>query len=248
MVRPGDALRRAPRRAHRRARLPGRRGRRRRRRAPRHAAARATPRRSATSRSSASPTGIAALGAVAAGWRRRFDPLVVGVTGSIAKTSTKEAVAAVLGRRFRTLQERGQPEQRDRPAADAPARSAPSTRPRSSRWGCTSVARSPTWPRWRGRRSGSSPPSRRSTCRGSARSRRSRPAKGELVEALPPGRHGDPQRRRPRSSARMAARTAARVVTYGFADDADVGAEAVDVGGLDGMRVRAACRRASGAR
>ena len=28
-----------------------------------------------------------------AGWRRRFEPLVVGVTGSIAKTSTKEAIA-----------------------------------------------------------------------------------------------------------------------------------------------------------
>ena len=38
---------------------------------------------------------------------RRFDPLVVGVTGSIAKTSTKEAVAAVLGRRFRTLRNEG---------------------------------------------------------------------------------------------------------------------------------------------
>ncbi len=51
--------------------------------------------------------GIAALGAVAAGWRRRFDPLVVGITGSIAKTSTKEAVAAVLARRFRTLRSAG---------------------------------------------------------------------------------------------------------------------------------------------
>ena len=50
---------------------------------------------------------LAALGAVAAGWRRRFDPLVVGVTGSIAKTSTKEAIAAVLGRRFRTLRNEG---------------------------------------------------------------------------------------------------------------------------------------------
>ena len=42
---------------------------------------------------------LAALWAVAAGWRRRFEPLVVGVTGSIAKTSTKEAVATVLGDR-----------------------------------------------------------------------------------------------------------------------------------------------------
>ena len=39
---------------------------------------------------------LAALGAVAAGWRQRFDPLVVGITGSIAKTSTKEAIATVV--------------------------------------------------------------------------------------------------------------------------------------------------------
>jgi len=50
---------------------------------------------------------LAALGAIAAGWRRRFDPLVVGVTGSIAKTSTKEAVAAVLAARLRTLRNEG---------------------------------------------------------------------------------------------------------------------------------------------
>jgi UDP-N-acetylmuramoyl-tripeptide--D-alanyl-D-alanine ligase len=51
--------------------------------------------------------GLAALGALAAGWRQRFDPLVVGVTGSIAKTSTKEAIAAVLAKRFRTLRSAG---------------------------------------------------------------------------------------------------------------------------------------------
>ena len=50
---------------------------------------------------------LAALGAVAAGWRRRFDPLVVGITGSIAKTSTKEAVATVLGGAMRTLKTEG---------------------------------------------------------------------------------------------------------------------------------------------
>jgi UDP-N-acetylmuramoyl-tripeptide--D-alanyl-D-alanine ligase len=50
---------------------------------------------------------VAALGAVAAGWRRRFDPLVVGVTGSIAKTSTKEAIATVLGARWPTLKSEG---------------------------------------------------------------------------------------------------------------------------------------------
>lgn len=51
--------------------------------------------------------GIAALGAVAAGWRRRFDPLVVGITGSIAKTSTKEAAAAVLAADRITLRTEG---------------------------------------------------------------------------------------------------------------------------------------------
>jgi UDP-N-acetylmuramoyl-tripeptide--D-alanyl-D-alanine ligase len=51
--------------------------------------------------------GVAALGAVAAGWRRRFEPLVLGITGSIAKTSTKEAVAAVIGSTRRTLRSEG---------------------------------------------------------------------------------------------------------------------------------------------
>ncbi|MHB8400044.1 MAG: UDP-N-acetylmuramoyl-tripeptide--D-alanyl-D-alanine ligase [Candidatus Limnocylindrales bacterium] len=51
--------------------------------------------------------GIHALRALATAWRDRFDPIVVGVTGSIAKTSTKEAIAAVLGRRFMTLRSEG---------------------------------------------------------------------------------------------------------------------------------------------
>ena len=44
---------------------------------------------------------------MAAAWRARFTPLVVGITGSIAKTSTKEAVAGVLARRFATLRTEG---------------------------------------------------------------------------------------------------------------------------------------------
>jgi UDP-N-acetylmuramoyl-tripeptide--D-alanyl-D-alanine ligase len=60
-------------------------------------------------------------------------------------------------------------------------------------------------------------------------------AKGELVEALPAGgtailNGDDPIVRR------MGARTAATSVTYGFAADAEVRAEAVTSAGLDGMR------------
>lgn len=53
------------------------------------------------------PDALRALQAVAAAWRLRFTPLVVGITGSIAKTSTKEAVATVLAERFRTLKNEG---------------------------------------------------------------------------------------------------------------------------------------------
>ncbi len=45
----------------------------------------------------------AALRSVAASYRGRFDPLVVGITGSLAKTSTKEQVAEVLEERFEVL-------------------------------------------------------------------------------------------------------------------------------------------------
>lgn len=47
--------------------------------------------------------GLAALSAAAGAWRGRFDPLVVGITGSIAKTSTKEQVAEVLAERWNVL-------------------------------------------------------------------------------------------------------------------------------------------------
>ena len=53
------------------------------------------------------PDTLRGLHATAAAWRRRFSPLVVGVTGSIAKTSTKEAVAGVLEQRFATLRTEG---------------------------------------------------------------------------------------------------------------------------------------------
>jgi UDP-N-acetylmuramoyl-tripeptide--D-alanyl-D-alanine ligase len=51
--------------------------------------------------------GLSALHAAAASWRARFEPLTVGITGSVGKTSMKEAVAEVLGARMRTLRSPG---------------------------------------------------------------------------------------------------------------------------------------------
>jgi UDP-N-acetylmuramoyl-tripeptide--D-alanyl-D-alanine ligase len=44
-----------------------------------------------------------ALRSIGAAYRDRFDPLVIGITGSLAKTSTKEQVAEVLQERFDVL-------------------------------------------------------------------------------------------------------------------------------------------------
>jgi UDP-N-acetylmuramoyl-tripeptide--D-alanyl-D-alanine ligase len=49
------------------------------------------------------PDVLTALHAAAAAWRARIDPVVVGVTGSLAKTSTKEQVAQVLAQRWTVL-------------------------------------------------------------------------------------------------------------------------------------------------
>ncbi len=49
------------------------------------------------------PDTLAALQRAAAYWRSLFSPRVVGVTGSVGKTSTKEMTAAVLRQRFNVL-------------------------------------------------------------------------------------------------------------------------------------------------
>jgi UDP-N-acetylmuramoyl-tripeptide--D-alanyl-D-alanine ligase len=53
------------------------------------------------------PDTLLGLQAIAAAWRARFDPLVVGITGSLAKTSTKDATAAVLAAALPTLKSEG---------------------------------------------------------------------------------------------------------------------------------------------
>lgn len=53
------------------------------------------------------PETLKALQQSAAFWRRQHMTRVVGVTGSIGKTTTKELIASVLSRRFRTLKSYG---------------------------------------------------------------------------------------------------------------------------------------------
>ncbi len=50
---------------------------------------------------------IVALQKAAAFWRRKHTLRVIGITGSVGKSSTKELVADVLGQRFRTLRNPG---------------------------------------------------------------------------------------------------------------------------------------------
>ena len=50
---------------------------------------------------------LRSLQQVARFWRRQLDLRVVGITGSVGKSSTKETVAGVLGERYRTLKNPG---------------------------------------------------------------------------------------------------------------------------------------------
>jgi len=177
---------------------------------------------------------LAALHALASAWRTRFEPLVVGVTGSIAKTSTKEAIATVLGRRFVTLRSEGNLNNeiglpltvlRLGPEHEAAvlemgmyvggeiAELARIARPRMG----VVTAVQPVHLS----RIGSLDAIER--------------AKSELVEALPDDGvailNADDER-----VERMRDRTRARVRTYGFSSNADVTAERIESAGADGMR------------
>ncbi len=50
---------------------------------------------------------LAGMQQVAAYWRRQLDVRVIGITGSVGKSTTKELTAEVLGRRYRTLKNPG---------------------------------------------------------------------------------------------------------------------------------------------
>lgn len=50
---------------------------------------------------------LRALQQIAGAWRARFNTRLIGITGSVGKTSTKELTAAVLSQRYRTLKSEG---------------------------------------------------------------------------------------------------------------------------------------------
>jgi UDP-N-acetylmuramoyl-tripeptide--D-alanyl-D-alanine ligase len=179
------------------------------------------------------PDTLLGLHAVAASWRARFSPLVVGVTGSIAKTSTKEAIAAVLAGRFVTLKSEGNANNeiglpltvlRMGPEHEAAvlemgmyvggeiAQLAAIARPKI---GVVTAVREVHLSRI-----GSIDAVER--------------AKAELVEVLPVDGVAILNADDPRVL-RMRDLTKARAVSYGFAADADVRAEDVASAGLEGM-------------
>lgn len=53
------------------------------------------------------PDSLQALQQIARFWRKRLDIRVIGITGSVGKSTTKELVAAVLSQRYRTLKNPG---------------------------------------------------------------------------------------------------------------------------------------------
>jgi UDP-N-acetylmuramoyl-tripeptide--D-alanyl-D-alanine ligase len=185
------------------------------------------------------PDPLRGLHAIAAAWRRRFSPRVVGITGSIAKTSTKEAVAAVLGRRFATLRTEGNQNNEV---------GLPLTILRLAPGHGAAVLEMGMYVGGEIRELAAIALPSIGVVTAVQPVHLSRigslaaieDAKAELVEALPPAAAGgvailnaDDARVRG-----MAARTLARVTTYGFAGDADVRAADVASAGLDGMRFR----------
>ncbi|MGZ6269252.1 MAG: UDP-N-acetylmuramoyl-tripeptide--D-alanyl-D-alanine ligase, partial [Candidatus Limnocylindrales bacterium] len=165
--------------------------------------------------------GLAALHAVAGGWRGRFDPLVTGVTGSVAKTSTKEAVAAVLARRFVTLKNEGN-QNNEIGLPLTLLRLGPEHQAAVLEMGMYVGGEIADLARLARPRIGVVTAVREVHLSRIGSLDAIEQAKGELIEALPAQgvavlNADDPRVRR------MATRTAARSLTYGFAGDADVG-------------------------
>jgi UDP-N-acetylmuramoyl-tripeptide--D-alanyl-D-alanine ligase len=179
-----------------------------------------------------------ALQQVAGQWRRQFPVRVVGITGSVGKTSTKELTHAVLARRFPTLKSEGnynneiglpltllqlRPEH-ERAVLEMGmyARGEIATLAELARPSVGVVTNV-----------GPVHMERLGSIEAIAA------AKQELVEALPAAPEGVAilNREEPLVMA-MAEHTAAQVFTYGLGDNADLWADQIESMGLDGIRFR----------
>ena len=180
------------------------------------------------------PDALRGLHALAAGWRARFDPLVVGITGSIAKTSTKEAVATVLAADRRTLRSEGN-QNNEIGLPLTVLRLGPDDEAAVLEMGMYVGGEIGDLARIARPRIGVVTAVLGVHLGRIGSIAAIEDAKAELVEALPPDGVAVLNADDPRVL-RMAGRTPARAVTYGFVDDADVGAEDVASAGLDGMR------------
>jgi UDP-N-acetylmuramoyl-tripeptide--D-alanyl-D-alanine ligase len=180
------------------------------------------------------PDPAVALRAAAGAYRDRFDPLVVGITGSLAKTSTKEQVAEVLEEDFTVLRS---------PANWNNEIGLPMTllqlRPEHQvavlEMGFYTTGEIALLARLARPAIGIV-----TAVRGVHLSRAGsieaiEAGKRELVEALPPGGWAILNADDPRVLG-MARSTSAQVLTYGFSDAADVRATEVQALGAAGMR------------
>ncbi|MGI8703184.1 MAG: UDP-N-acetylmuramoyl-tripeptide--D-alanyl-D-alanine ligase, partial [Candidatus Limnocylindrales bacterium] len=182
------------------------------------------------------PDGLAALQHAAAAWRGRFQPVVVGVTGSLAKTSTKEAIAETLAGRWTVLRNEGN-ENNEVGLPLTLLRLGPEHEVAVLEMGMYVPGEIATLAALAHPTIGVV-----TAVRGTHLSRAGsieaiERGKGELVEALPASGTAVLNADDPRVAG-MAARTRARVVSYGFASAADVRAEAVTSLGTEGMRFR----------
>ena len=180
------------------------------------------------------PDTLAGLQAVAAWWRARFRPIVVGVTGSIAKTSTKEAIGVVFGRRWTTLISEGN-QNNEIGVPLTLLRLGPEHAAVVLEMGMYVGGEIADLARM-----GRPGIGVVTAVQGVHLSRIGtidavEAAKGELVEALPPEGTAVLNADDPRVL-RMSERTAARILTYGFSTEADVRAEDVESAGTHGMR------------
>ena len=186
---------------------------------------------------------LPALHALAAAWRRRFQPLTVGITGSIAKTSTKEAVAAVLATRYRTLKNEGN-ENNEIGLPLTVLRLGPGDEALVLEMGMYVEGEIADLVRIGRPRIGVVTAVQPVHLARIGSIEAIELEKGRLVEGLPPGGaailNADDER-----VLRMAGRTSARVITYGFSDAADVRGLAPTSLGAAGMRFELRTRAGS---